>query len=120
MSPAQSQLWDRLRTRQVGGWKFRRQHPIGPYFVDFYCPAAHLVVQIVSSTPDASPLWADDEVRKVALTAQGYRVMEVRAEELTAHLDGVIEAIDRELNAQGSCTPRRSRRGDFQAPRFDP
>lgn len=66
MSPTQSRLWDRLRMRQVGGWKFRRQHPIGPYFVDFYCPAARLVVQIVSSTPEASPVWADAQPPTVA------------------------------------------------------
>jgi very-short-patch-repair endonuclease len=106
--------------RQVGGWKFRRQHPIGPYFVDFYCPAARLVVQIVSSTPEASSVWADDQVRKVALTAEGYRVVEVRAAEVRANLDGVIDTIERQLSAHGSSTPRRSRRGDFQTPRFDP
>jgi very-short-patch-repair endonuclease len=46
MSQTEWRVWDRLRTRQVGGWKFRRQHPIGLYFVDFYCPALRLVVEI--------------------------------------------------------------------------
>jgi very-short-patch-repair endonuclease len=110
MSPAQSQLWDRLRMRQVGGWKFRRQHPIGPYFVDFYCPAARLVVQIVSSTPAASPAWADDKSRTAALTADGYRVMAVRDEDVAVDLDGVVDAIARELHAVGISIPRRVRR----------
>ena len=106
-SPAQSQLWDRLRTRQVGGWKFRRQHPIGPYFVDFYCPAARLVVQIVSSAREPSPAWADDKSSTEALTADGYRVVEVRGEDVAADLDGVVDAIDRELRALGISSPRR-------------
>ena len=110
MSPAQSQLWDRLRTRQVGGWKFRRQHPIGPYFVDFYCPAVRLVVQIVSSTREPSPAWTDDKSRTAALTADGYRVVEVRGEDVAADLDGVVDAIDRELRGLGISSPRRVRR----------
>jgi very-short-patch-repair endonuclease len=118
MSPTQSRLWDRLRIHQVGGWKFRRQYPIGPYFVDFYCPAARLVVQIVSSTPEASPFWADDRLRTVALSVDGYRVVEVQAADVEADLDGVVDAIEGELHALGTSIPRRSRRGDFQAPRF--
>ena len=97
--------------RQVGGWKFRRQHPIGPYFVDFYCPAARLVVQIVSSTAQASPAWADDHARRAALAADGYRVVEVQAENVETDTDGVVDAIDRELRALGVSANRRSIRG---------
>lgn len=110
MSPAQSQLWDRLRMRQVGGWKFRRQHPIGPYFVDFYCPAARLVVLIASSTREPGPVWADEKSRTAALTADGYRVVEVRGEDVAADLDGVVDAIDRELRALGISSPQRVQR----------
>jgi len=39
-------VWSRLRGRQVGGYKFRRQVPIGPYFADFFRPLARLVVEI--------------------------------------------------------------------------
>ena len=120
MSPTQARLWDRLRMRQVGGWKFRRQHPIGPYFVDFYCPAARLVVQIVSATPETSPPWADDHARTVALAADGYRVVEVHAKDVEADTDGVVDAINRELRGVGISANRRSRRGDFQTPPFGP
>jgi very-short-patch-repair endonuclease len=109
-----------LRTRQVDGWKFRRQHPIGPYFVDFYCPAARLVVQIVSSTPGSSPPWADDHARSVALASDGYRVVEVHAKDVEADTDGVVDAINRELRAVGISANRRSRRGDLQTPRLGP
>jgi very-short-patch-repair endonuclease len=96
--------------RQVGGWKFRRQHPIGPYFVDFYCPAARLVVQIVASPPEANPLLVSDRSSTRALVADGNRVMEVRAADVEAHVDGVLDAIDRELRTLGAPIPRRSRR----------
>jgi very-short-patch-repair endonuclease len=110
MSPTQSQLWERLRMRQVGGWKFRRQHPIGPYFVDFYCPAAHLVVQIVASPPESDSFFASDESSTRALVADGYRVMEVRAADVESNVDGVTDAIDRELRSLGTPIARRPRR----------
>lgn len=110
MSPTQSRLWARLRMRQVGGWKFRRQHPIGPHFVDFYCPAARLVVQIVASAPEANPLLASCRSTTGGLVTSGYRVMEVRATDVEANLDGVVDAIDRELRSLGAPIPRRSRR----------
>jgi very-short-patch-repair endonuclease len=111
MSPAQSQLWERLRMRQVGGWKFRRQHPIGPYFVDFYCPAARLVVQIVSATHEDGPSM-HDHARRLALAAGGYRVVEVSAAHVEADIDSVVDVIDRAMHALGASANRRSRRGD--------
>jgi very-short-patch-repair endonuclease len=96
--------------RQVGGWKFRRQHPIGPYFVDFYCPAARLAVQIVASPPEANPFLESDLSSTRALITDGYRVMEVRAADVEAHVDGVVDAIDRELRTLGAPIPRRSKR----------
>ena len=71
MSENQGRIWDRLSARQLGGWKFRRQHPIGPYFVDFCCPAAHLVVEINEPTDDGNPAW----VRRALLEGFGYHVI---------------------------------------------
>ena len=39
-------LWSKLKSRQVNGWKFRRQFGVGPYVVDFYCPALKLAIEI--------------------------------------------------------------------------
>ncbi len=43
-------LWEQLRGRRFQGFKFRRQHPIGPYVVDFYCSAANLVLELDGET----------------------------------------------------------------------
>ncbi len=64
-------IWSRLRRRQVDGWKFRRQHPIGPYFVDFYCPAAKLVIEFNGLSHDDDRQWAYDQRRQAWLEAQG-------------------------------------------------
>ena len=39
-------LWQALRKLRVGGLRFRRQHPIGPYILDFYCPSARLAIEV--------------------------------------------------------------------------
>jgi very-short-patch-repair endonuclease len=98
MTPAQSRLWDYLRLRQVDGWKFRRQHPIGPYFVDFYCPAAGLIVQIVSPDPDRIHFSEDDDQQRTAyLKARGCRVLTFNSFEVEDNIDGVMDAIRNEL-----------------------
>jgi very-short-patch-repair endonuclease len=48
-TPTEQRLWTVLRGRQVDGWRFRRQHPIGPYIVDFLCAEARLVIEIDGS-----------------------------------------------------------------------
>ncbi len=46
MTDAEQKLWYRLRRKQINGWQFYRQKPLGPYIVDFYCPSAGLVVEL--------------------------------------------------------------------------
>ncbi|MBD0414504.1 endonuclease domain-containing protein [Oryzicola mucosus] len=46
MSLPEVLLWEQLRQLRLGGLRFRRQHPIGPYGLDFYCPKARLVVEV--------------------------------------------------------------------------
>ena len=46
MSPPEARLWMALRKRAGGGLRFRRQHPIGPYVLDFYCDSAKLAVEV--------------------------------------------------------------------------
>jgi len=46
MTPAEARLWNALKKRKLGGRKFRRQHSIGPYIVDFYCPREKLAIEL--------------------------------------------------------------------------
>ncbi|HSS95086.1 MAG TPA: DUF559 domain-containing protein, partial [Candidatus Dormibacteraeota bacterium] len=64
-------VWSRLRNRQVGGFKFRRQFPVGPYFVDFMCLSARLAVEI------DGPLHEDESDERKArwLASEGYRLL---------------------------------------------
>jgi very-short-patch-repair endonuclease len=75
---AEIRLWSRLRRRQLQGFRFRRQHPLGPYVVDFFCAAAKLVIEV-----DGGQHAEDSAIRTRWIEAQGYRVVrEERAREL--------------------------------------
>jgi very-short-patch-repair endonuclease len=109
MNQTEWRVWDRLRGRKVGGWKFRRQHPIGPYFVDFCCPSARLVVEINGPAHDGDAQWAYDQRRTAWLEAQGYRVMRIIVEDVDEDLDGVIDGIYGELVSLNLPIPRLRR-----------
>lgn len=101
MQQAEWRVWERVRGRKLDGWKFRRQHPIGPYFVDLYCPAAGLVVEINGPTHYSDAERAYDERRTAWLEANGYRVLQFGVNDVDEDLDSVIETIHRELLAMG-------------------
>ena len=100
MSGVEARVWIRIRGRRLDGWKFRRQHPIGPYYVDFYCPAARLVVEI-----DGPAHWLDaagvyDERRQAWLEALGYRVLRIPVSEIDHDMGNVVEWIEEALREQ--------------------
>jgi len=70
MSRPEARLWQVLRERP-GGIKFRRQHPVGPYIVDFYCPAARLAVEVDGEAHGMGDNPARDEDRDDRLRRLG-------------------------------------------------
>jgi len=93
MPDAEFRLWCELRNRQLGGLAFRRQQPIGPYIIDFFCPAAKLIVEVDGEQHalDAHP--AADAERTRWLEAQGYVVIRFWTNEVMHELDAVCSAI---------------------------
>ena len=90
-APAESTLWRKMRGRQLAGLKFRRQHLIGQFIVDFYCAAHRLVIEIDGDSHAEQVEY--DDARTEWLKAQGYRVIRYTNAEVNHHLDGVLEAI---------------------------
>ena len=73
-TPAERFVWYRLRYRQLGGFKFRRQHTLGPFIVDFVCLERKLVLEL-DGGQHADPTQADYDARRTAwLIERGYRV----------------------------------------------
>jgi very-short-patch-repair endonuclease len=94
-------LWRQLRNRRLNGWKFRRQHPVGPYIVDFVCPAAGLVIEVDGG--QHAKQRAHDRVRTEHLNAAGYRVLRFWNNAVSDNLDGVLTRISQAI--EGQLTP---------------
>lgn len=93
-----ARVWTRLRRRQMDGWKFRRQAPIGHYIVDFYCPAARLVIEMNGASHINEEQWEYDQRRRRWLESRGLKVLTFAAEyPENDYLAGVWDTIDQEL-----------------------
>lgn len=107
-------MWHLLRSRNAGDLKFRRQHVVGPFVVDFYCPAAKLVVEVDGEShedPEA------DARRTAYLEAQGMKVFRVTNDQvlhqrlavMDAILDVTEERLEQSKNPHPSPLPKRER-----------
>jgi very-short-patch-repair endonuclease len=94
---AEDKLWGELRNRQLGGFKFVRQLPIGDYFADFACRDVKLIVEVDGATHGEDAEIAADAARTAALEAMGYRVVRVSSGDVERNIDGVLEWLLHEL-----------------------
>jgi very-short-patch-repair endonuclease len=85
-------LWVRLRGADV---RFRRQHPIGPYVLDFYCPKVKLAIEVDGFAHDTGDRPQRDEARTEWLRSQGIEVVRIPAKEALADPDEVADALIR-------------------------
>jgi very-short-patch-repair endonuclease len=90
-TPPEAVLWSKLKSRQLNGLKFRRQHPIGPYVVDFYCARTKLVIEVDSSYHDGRQI--QDANRDEWMNAQSITIFRVSASELAKNEEGVLTEI---------------------------
>jgi very-short-patch-repair endonuclease len=89
---ATDRLSELLRSRRLRDWRFRRQHPLGPFVVDFVCIEQALVVEI-----ERSPAIDSDEARRVFLERLGYRVLRFPAGDVLRDPGAVRRAITARL-----------------------
>jgi very-short-patch-repair endonuclease len=100
MTPMEARLWEHLRNRQCGGWKFRRQVVLGQFIADFYCAEAHLLVEVDGSSHNATV--ERDRARDAWLQAHHYRTLRVTNTEVRDNLESVLARI------QQTCTQRKA------------
>ena len=106
---AEQLLWSKLRSRGLSGFKFRRQHPIDHYFLDFYCHEAHLGIEIDGGHHADRDVLEKDNQRTAYLNQKGVRVIRFWNDDVLKHTDKVLAEIDatlREIEARN--------RGDFK------
>jgi adenine-specific DNA-methyltransferase len=101
MTDAERLLWRHLRNRQVGGWKFRRQHPIGPFIVDFVCIEKRVIIEL-DGGQHARNVEADAK-RSAYLEQQGYRLLRFWNNEVFQHFEAVCTMIFSALSEDGDC-----------------
>lgn len=103
----EARLWSALRGRRLRGWKFRRQHVIGGYIVDFYCAQLWLAVEVDGPVHQGRRI--DDRQRDDHLASLGVRVVRVRNEDVIERLDAVVGQLVHccERIAQGLRLPSR-------------
>ncbi|MFD1034760.1 endonuclease domain-containing protein [Sphingomonas hankookensis] len=92
MSLPEVLLWQRLRL-ESHGLKFRRQHPILTYILDFYCARARLAIEIDGEAHDRGDRPARDAKRDAAITAHGLTILRIPARDLLTDADTAAEAI---------------------------
>ncbi|QIL77639.1 endonuclease domain-containing protein [Hymenobacter sp. HDW8] len=91
---AEAILWRSLQSSQLAGRKFRRQHGIGPYVVDFYCPAKRLIIEIDGAGHFTASGESNDVMRTEYLAGLDYRVVRFENRAVMEQLDGVFVAIE--------------------------
>ena len=97
MTPAERKLWAKLRGRQLMGARFRRQHPLGPYIVDFVCLDRRFIVEVDGGQHGEAEQKARDERRTAWLESEGYRVIRVWNNDVMGNADGVMEVLRRSI-----------------------
>ena len=93
MTDAEKRLWGKIRVRQIGGYWFYRQKPIGDYIVDFYCPKAKLVIEVDGGQHLSGEIAENDRVRDEYLSNLGLRVLRFTNADVLRNIDGVVERI---------------------------
>ena len=93
LTPAEAALWRLLQRSQLDGRKFRRQHSIGPYIVDFYCAEGRLIVELEGSAHDSEQSASRDHARERFLSDAGLGVLRLENRYVFENPDGVLELI---------------------------
>ncbi len=107
-TPQERTLWRYLGASQLG-YKFSRQMPVGPYFCDFLCRQAKLVVELDGYSHDLSI--EADERRDRYLREQGFHVLRFTNVEVEENVEGVVRAIGAVLTVRPTPGPSRKREG---------
>lgn len=103
MTEAEQRLWFRLRRKQLHGVQFYRQKPLGDYIVDFYAPAAGLVVEVDGSQHLEDAAMLADAQRTAVLRNMGLHVLRFDNRQVLLETDAVIERIWELIGAYIGC-----------------
>ncbi len=113
LPPSEVILWSKLRSKQICDQKFRRQFSVGPYMIDFYCPALKLAIEVDGDSHFRNGEQGKDKVRQAYVESVGIHFLRFRNNEVRENIAGVLESIYRKVVEleTGDGTPCHKRRG---------
>lgn len=91
-TPAEKALWDTLKNKRIKGFKFRRQHKIGQFIVDFYCHNAGLIIEVDGGIHEKRK--SEDQVRSRFFRTLGLRVIRFSNEEILTSIQVIKQKIE--------------------------
>jgi very-short-patch-repair endonuclease len=97
-TPHERIIWRALKELPIEGTHFRRQAPIGPYVVDFFCPAKRLIIELDGGHHNEDATAKRDSERQAWLEQQGYKVIRFWNSDVTGNLNAVMERIYAEVH----------------------
>ncbi|MDK1118668.1 MAG: endonuclease domain-containing protein [Anaerolineae bacterium] len=104
MTSAEKKLWGVLRGKQLDGLYFRRQHPVGPYILDFFCAKGNLVIEVDGDSHLDQEEYDKERTRWLE-KEKGYRVIRFTNDDIFKSIHEVIEAIRVAVNNPHLASP---------------
>lgn len=98
MTPAEAKLWTYLKGKQLEGRKFRRQHGVGHYILDFFCPSSKLAIELDGQAHSSAMAAEYDHERTLFLQATNIRVIRFENRTVFDHPEWVLEQIQTALD----------------------
>jgi very-short-patch-repair endonuclease len=98
LTPAEASLWKLLQGKKLEGKKFRRQHSVGNYILDFYCPSQKLAIELDGSHHFSEEYISKDAIRTHYLNSQGIKVIRFENKLVFDKTDWVIDEIKKWFN----------------------
>jgi len=96
---AESLIWNQLKNNQFKGYKFRRQHPIHQFIVDFYCHELKLIIEIDGKYHESEVQQKDDLKRSELLEFQGLSEIRFKNEEVLEDINEVLKKLEEKINS---------------------
>ena len=108
LTPPEVALWSQIKGRKLEGLHFRRQHPAGPFILDFYCPSARLAIEVDGMGHGMGDRPQRDARRDAWLQAKGIATLRIVASSLRGDLSPVLLTILGEVRRLAPSTPSGS------------
>ena len=107
-TPAEAKLWQALRDRRFKDYKFRRQHPIGRFIIDFFCPELSFVIEVDGAVHRNQDQVCRDEERTAMLQNMVYRVYRLTNEQVETNLSAALDGLYQMLSEVASTSAKTS------------